>query len=180
MKDRYPENITIEIDRDRLRRYLNSLGLSFICWLFVMFSGLIGLSRGTEGVRDIVEPTYWKIALHLGASIAFWIMLGLALALAIYFVLIRRSAARRADEIELSVVGPFLHIKDNLGMRLDRKIHFRAIVDYSVVNGWLMRRHGIDTLKLTTTSVNAISIPGVKNATEVRDMLAEIDAAREL
>jgi putative N-acetylmannosamine-6-phosphate epimerase len=87
-----------------------------------------------------------------------------------------------AASLQVRVEGSFLRIIQKVPALQDRKLHFRAIVDYATVEGSLMRRFGIMTLQMTTTAGGAAStirIDGLRDCTKVRDMLAEIDSIRE-
>jgi hypothetical protein len=55
-------------------------------------------------------------------------------------------------------------------------------VDYGIMENSNMRRFGIQALKLTTLSGGLSSdvvVPAVRNCQQVRDLLSEIDLARE-
>jgi hypothetical protein len=64
----------------------------------------------------------------------------------------------------------------------DRKLHFRAMVDYAVVQDPLMRLFAISALQMTTTGAgqsSTIIVPGVTHCESVRDLLSQIDRCRE-
>ena len=77
----------------------------------------------------------------------------------------------------------FLHIIRGGYIREDRKIHFSMISDYAVVDGPLMRRFGIQAVSINAVSGRpnpSMDILGVIDAPHVRDLLCEIDRAREM
>ena len=81
------------------------------------------------------------------------------------------------------VEGAFLHIVQENYARVDRKLHFRSIVDYAAVDDILMRRFGLMALRMNTTGGgldSTINLIGIKDCLKVRDMLAEIDSIREI
>jgi hypothetical protein len=80
--------------------------------------------------------------------------------------------------------GPYLLVRtyDLLsGQWHDRKLHFKIIVDYDIVEDTWMRRYGIQSLRLSTLAggMSSIIIPAVKDCRKTRDLLNEIDHARE-
>ncbi len=80
------------------------------------------------------------------------------------------------------VEGAFLRISHEGIVRVDRKLHFRAIVDYALVEGPLMKHLGITGLHMTTTSGSPqgiLQLWGVADGEAVRDQLALIDSLRE-
>ena len=65
---------------------------------------------------------------------------------------------------------------------IDRKLHFRAIVDYATTQDALMRRFDLHALQMTTTAggpKSTLTIPGVKDCLKVRDILSDVDRLRE-
>ena len=188
MTDKYPENFEIEIDRDALYKYLcvKWLGLwvlgpvAFITFLTVLTAAIF---FGSTYDNDY-DPVYTQNILPetfkaLGKSlIVAEIILVPASLLFIYFVV--RNMAR---SLTVSVEGAFLHIVQGILIRVDRKLHFRSIVDYAVVDDILMRCFGVIALRMTTTGVgleSTITLVGIKDCLKVRDMLAEIDSIREI
>lgn len=110
------------------------------------------------------------------------LLLFVSVATLCYFIFSHRVAARSACGLEVRVEGAYLRVIDYTPYRIDRKLHFRVLVDYAVIDGPLLRRHGLQILRISTTAIGAggfINIPGVKNCEAVRDQLAEIDAQRE-
>ncbi len=110
------------------------------------------------------------------------IVMGMALGVLIYLAISHREAARLAESQRLRVEGPFLRIIRGGWGQSDQKIHFRALVDYTVIVTPLMRRFGIAALRMTTTASQPngfLVIHGIADAESVRDQLAEIDSLRE-
>ena len=179
MTDPYPQDLEIEIDRSRLRAYLRAKW--FVSWAIVL--GMFGMMFGLAGIGGILDQGMysWK-AILLISVMGIGIGLGLALLLAgaAYLVFNHRSAGRFADELRVSVEGPFLRIQQRLVVASDRKLHFRAIVDYAVVQDPLMRLFDVQALQMQTTGTSAtITVPGVKDCLKARDLLSEIDGQRE-
>ncbi len=81
----------------------------------------------------------------------------------------------------VKVEGPYLRIQSGGPVVTNQLLHFRAIVDFTVIEDPQMQKRGIQALSLGTTSGEGdpFELPGIKNCLEVRNMLAEIDAARE-
>ncbi len=183
MSDSYPENLSFEIDRVALRKYLRAQWL--LLWLyplaflgvlfgFVLFSNQLEKGRLASG--EILAAAVFSI----GGGLA----VGASLGLAGHFIFTYRSSRRFADTVELSVEGPFLRLRHQSKRRMDRKLHFRSIVDFVCAEDSLMRRYGIQSLQLTTTSGGphghgGLVINGLKDCLKVRDILAEIDRQRE-
>jgi hypothetical protein len=178
MSDSYPESFSIEIERQKLCRYLRCEALVTAllpCLIFGTYFGAIwGSRRRGDGPTDL-----WT-TIPLGMAIGFSV--GLVVALVLYIVLGHFTGRLRANRLEVSVVGPYLRIVEGVVMRRDRKLHFRSIVDYSCFAGPLMRVCGVGGIMLTTMAggqAGTVRIRGVKDALVVRDMLSEIDCLRE-
>lgn len=181
MSDSYPESFSIEIERVKLCRYWRRLwtySASMPCSIVGLFGGFaIGMPpkrRDFESVMDVVTTAGWSLAISV---VLMATLLGL-----VYVFFIRRIAKREADALYVAVEGPFLRIKEGVTNVKDRKLHFRAIVDYVYFQDSNMRKCGIEGLQLNTIGSGldaTIRIRGIKNALEVRDMLSMIDAQRE-
>jgi membrane protein YdbS with pleckstrin-like domain len=181
--DKYPENIEFEIDRPRLLKYwrLQALGGYCACAIFpaVMIAGpLIGEHFRHTSPPDVKEALV-TVLIFLAACSAAASLLGAAL----YFALGHYQAKWSADNLRLLVEGPYLRIVSGAVFVTDRRIHFRAISDYSTHDGPLLRRLKMKTISFRIIGqgqpVRSTSIPGVIDPIKVRDMLCEIDAARE-
>jgi membrane protein YdbS with pleckstrin-like domain len=181
MTDPHPLNLEIEIDRNRLRTYLRAKWL--VSWAIVL--GMFGIMFGLAAIGGILDQGMysWKAVLLVSvAAIGIGLVVALLFAGALYFTFNHRLAGRFADELRISVEGPFLRIRQRLVVATDRKLHFRAIVDYAVVQDPLMRLFDIHALQMTTTGSGAsstITVPGVKDCLKARDTLSEIDCHRE-
>jgi len=182
VKDIYPENIEIHINRDALRRYLR------VKWLLIwmgglsLFAFLFGMAVLTDVLDNSVgigiQETIFRIV--KGIVEIFLVVEGIATCL--YFMFSHHLAARMSKGLRVSVEGAFLRIIQTGYIRVDRKLHFRSIVDYATVQGRLMRRFGIIALQMATTgggNQSTIQIAGIQDCEKVRDMLAEIDSMRE-
>lgn len=182
MTDPYPQTLQIEIDRRKLCRYLRVQAI--LCWTItlVIISSLIGVATylseekvaKLESVADICRQSC--LGLGIGAAT------GLLLGLFCYLVFHHFSTRREADSLHVSVEGQFLRVREGSLFRRDRKLHFRAIVDYACFQGPLMRRCGITGIAMTTMAGGqgaGVNILAVKDAPKIRDMLSDIDRLRE-
>jgi membrane protein YdbS with pleckstrin-like domain len=181
MTDRYPENIEFDVNRDALRAYLRTRW--YLLWLGIpaFFGGFFGLMSVTDSSDDLHGVL--GLLLCLARGIGTGLLVSSAISTVLYLLFCHRIAARLAASLRVTVEGAFLRIVEEGYSRVDRKIHFRSIVDYTIVEGSLMRRFGVMSLRMTTTGSNqanpAIDISGLKDCEKVRDMLAEIDSSRE-
>jgi hypothetical protein len=180
MQDTYPPNIEIEIDRAALTRYLRLWWLAAWLWLAPL-GGLFAFSTIgaalNDGLPSGVHPLWLALkVVGTGAGIG-----GLT-GLTIYVLFCHRLAARQAAALQVSVEGAYLRIRQNVFLRTDRKLHFRAIVDYTTVQGCLLRRCNLHALRMMTTAGGQspfVTLHGIKDCLKVRDMLADIDRMRE-
>jgi hypothetical protein len=181
MDDPYPSHFEIEIDRAGLRKYLRTKWL--LSWAIGL--GLLGafggLASAGKAFDEGLKP--WTELLAIAArNMAVGLCTGLVLAAGLYLVCSHWLAALYANSLGMSVEGPFLRIRENWGARTDRRLHFRAIVDYAIQQGSLMRLFAVESLVMTTTGLgptSTITIPGVKGSLATRDMLSEVDRLRE-
>jgi membrane protein YdbS with pleckstrin-like domain len=182
MNDSYPDTLEFEIDRDALRRYLRVKW--FLSWVggLAFFGGMIGFGSVTgrldnhdySGILDLLA----LLATGIGRGLAGAFILSAIL----YLLLSHRLAAVEAASLRVIVEGAFLRIVQHGYVRMDRKLHFRSIVDYTTLEGPLMRRFGIMALHMTTTGGGnqaGLQIFGIRACPDARDKLAEIDALRE-
>lgn len=181
MTEPHPQEFELEIERDRLRAYLR---FKWFAWWIAALSALgigFGLSSVAKTLDQGLQPWDAMLILVVRAIGIGW-GAGLLLAGVLYFAFSRRLADRFADELRVSVEGPYLRIRQHVVVATDRKLHFRAIVDYAAIQDPLMRWFGIHALQMTTAGGGAtamITVPGVKDCLEARDMLSEIDCRRE-
>lgn len=179
MTDSYPESFEIEIEHEKLYRYWRrmwTLGASMPCLGFGVFVGFAA-AVPPKGRND------FESAMHVVTTVASGAVLGLAagtiVLLLIHALFIRRFARREADALFVAVEGPFLRVKEGVSCIRDRKLHFRAIIDYAYYQDSHMRECKIGGLELNTISGGTIRLRGIKDALEVRDLLSKIDAQRE-
>lgn len=183
MTDQFPTNMEIEIDRTRLRRYLRVKYFVSWCGLLVIFGALFGLASAEGTLKKHDDPSPAVVRHTMLTGLTRGVAISCALATTCYLVLSHWPAAKEARTARLAVAGPFLCIRQGAFVQSDRKLHVRAAVDYAVLDTWFARLFGIATLQITTmagTPQSTIRIPGVKNCLAVRDLLAKIDAAREM
>lgn len=179
--DSHPRQIAFEFDRENLRRYLRlrglalwSLGLGGLGATFGFITAMDMLQRGNAALADKF-PKALTVFAGVGAS-------GIILGLICYLLFSHRQAVTHSRSISLEVDGAFLRIREGGLLKTDRKIHFRSVVDYSLVESPLLRRFGLKTLRMTVpvgAPAGLIQINGLRNCEAVRDQLAEIDALRE-
>jgi hypothetical protein len=184
MNDPYPSTIDIEIDRAKLKKYLR------VKW-FLSWTGPLTGFAGMFGVASAIGAV-----LERGKSLAAGLVLAgeitggaFLLSTCLYLILSHHRAARLAATLQVSVEGAFLRIRQDACIRSDRKLHFRSIVDYTVVQGWLMRRFGLEGLYMSTLGgnpygaqqsyQNGLMVLAVKDCLKIRDLLSDIDRTRE-
>jgi len=183
MSDTYPVNFTIEIDRPLLRKYLQWRWSRSVVVVVACFFGIFGFAGSVDYIRDHATSQLGAI-LYMAGAVVISVALSLVASAVIYFGFVRRRVARYVDSLNVSVEGPFLRIREDGLVLIDRKIHFRSIHDYSTVQDSPMRKFGMYSLSFTTSGFRsahhgANAILGIKDCEKVRDMLAEIDAQRE-
>lgn len=181
--DSYPREISYAFDRPILLRYLRLRAALFWGVALVSIGLIMGLAtmsnhlqRGRGDLAERFAKAVWSPLYGAGG--------GLVLAAFCYGVLSHGPSRRQAEGCTLQVEGAFLRIRQGGLLRIDHKLHFRSIIDYSLVDGPLRRRFGLKTLQLTVAGVavqqgGGLAINGLVNVEQVRDQLAEIDAARE-
>ena len=178
--DRHPHSIRFDFDRENLRRYLRIKWA--LAWMLTL--GGLGAFFSTIRIGDALERAGTLTADNAATCLRFLATgtgAGFLLGAVCYLGFSHFRAGRLAATLSLEVEGAFLRISQGGLFKSDRKLHFRSIIDYSVVEGPLRRRFGLRTLVMTIPGGPAgmISIGGLHDCDAVRDMLAEIDAARE-
>ncbi len=149
------------------------------------FGGFIGLLIGFTATMGIIEKgdsSFCQTIVHLAIGLGWGLGFSFLIASFLYLVFSHFPVSRQAKTLSVEVEGPFLRIVRQSYTWQDRKLHFRAIVDYSTIEEFLMRRCGIKALQITTMAggqQSLIVIPGVRDCDRIRDMLAEIDSLRE-
>ena len=179
MQDLHPETIELEIERDKLCRHirLNSMR----AWAISM--GILALCPGVMWlIFGWLESDYpiWKL-LRTTAIITLIVeTAALLLAVILYYIISHWRIGIWASNLRVMVEGPFLRVIHGFAFKkTDRKIHFRALVDYVTLEDPSLRRAGLKNLVISKTDGYQLYIHGLKDCDKVRDLLAEIDAARE-
>jgi hypothetical protein len=180
--DKYPQNIDIEIDHNVLSNYLRTKW--FLSWFSSLsfFGCLFGFATVTDSIDKHKYDGINELLLLIFQAIGVGFLCSTLISIILYFIFSHRLAVKMATSLKIRVEGPFLRIIQTGSARIDRKLHFRSIVDYSTVEGSLMRRFGVMALQMTTTGGGVQSnfqVIGIKNCLQVRDMLAIIDSVRE-
>jgi Bacterial PH domain len=183
-KDGLPERLELPVDAPRLTRYLRLQDLAGWGTLALVVGGVFGLVAAAgfiEGQqRALPNPALGEIAAGALLRFALGPLIALAFPLFWYFLYGRRASRRQAEALRVRVEGPFLIVEEGGGLlRRSRKLHFRAIQDYIVEDGPLLRRAGLRRLRLTLNAPVALAIDGLCNPDETRDLLARLDAERE-
>ncbi|MDA3872613.1 MAG: hypothetical protein PF795_01455 [Kiritimatiellae bacterium] len=183
MTDPHPTSFEIEIDRESLCKYLRYTWLRGWTFAISFFGLLFGLIFSLERIADGKFEGLHHLIFLLTTGPIYGILIGMAVAIVLYFMLCHFRAKRISETLSLKVDGAFLQITQHLiGSKIDRKIHFRAVTDFSVIEDNRMRKYNIKALQMNTTGgspTGLIRIDGVKDCDNVRDMLAEIDSLRE-
>ena len=149
MSDQYPENLIVEIDRKRLQNYYCLSAFFGVTATLLFLGGFATIGRIGDQLKSAELKTINDLILFCVRGFAFGIGLSVFIALLVYFIFFHRAAARRAASLEVTVEGSFLRVRQHATLTTDRKLHFRAIVDYATIQGWLMRKCGIHALQMT-------------------------------
>jgi len=177
--DKYPETIEFEIDRDKLRKYLRTR--AFLFWNILTFFGAFG--NFINAIEDCEYSSKYDSILYITKGTLLGLLIGFCSAVILYFIFSHKCAKKTSDNLQIIVEGAFLRVVNKGYINTDRKIHFRALVDYTIMDGRLMRHFGLSVLAITTTGGGQqvpIRIIGLKDCQSVRQTLAEIDAIREI
>lgn len=182
-KDSFPLEIEFEIDRERLLRHLLTQARMICFGIALPFALLFAFSFFNSHVTPYRNADLW---FRIGWFCAYMIGGLAACALfgaALYFTYFRPSARLEAKHLRLMVDGPYLRMVSGGFVLLDQRFHFREISSYSLVQGPLLRRHGLKTLRFRvhgSSTAPPLSVPGLADPDRARDVLCEIDASREL
>lgn len=175
--NKHPERFEIEIDRAKLKTYLTCR----FAGTWAVLVGIIMFACTMLVLSAALRSEVLKALQIFGVT-----LIGSVVICAIGLITLTLPRIRRVvRDTELWVEGVHLRIKTYelaSGQWHDRKLHFKVIVDYDVVEDRWMRRFGIQTLCLHTTgggAASTISIPGVKDCSKMRDTLTELDRERE-
>lgn len=182
MNDPYPNDIEIEIDRAGMCRYLRLQAILVLTGLLGFLGSMFGwmFSTGRNNRANLSSAADYVQSFFTGLGLG--ALTGLLLAFLIYLVVYHFPSKKIAAALHVSVEGQFLRVTEGFLHRRDRKLHFRAIVDYTCYQGPLMRYCGITGITMTTTAGgqnSSLNVLAVKDATKIRDLLSEIDRLRE-
>ena len=165
MNDPYPTTLRVEIDRPRLESYLQAVGL--LEWTVplslagLIFGALLGMSPKAQAIAlNVPLLLNAPAVVAAGGSVGF--AAGFLITVIPYLIFRHHRAARFAENLEVSVEGPFLRLRGHNTAWTDRKLHFRAIVDFEVAQSSLMRRFGLHSLLMTTVGGYRLEVLGVK------------------
>ena len=182
MNDPYPHDIEIEIDRAGLCRYLRLQAILVLSGLLslpgFMCGGLIATAGNNRVNINNLADHFGRFFIGTGLGV----LAGVLLAFIVYLIRHHFSSKKIAAALHVSVEGQFLRVTEGFLHRRDRKLHFRAIVDYTCYQGPLMRYCGITGIAMTTTAGGQgalLNVLAVQDATKIRDLLSEIDRLRE-
>ncbi|TWT64999.1 hypothetical protein [Allorhodopirellula solitaria] len=183
LKDKFPQEIEFEIDRERLLGYLlmqSRLGCYGIVLPFALLFAFTFFTSHMAPYRDagLLFQLGW-LTIYLLAGLFACAVLGSLF----YFPYFRPSARLKANNLRLLVEGPFLRLVSGGFIVLDQRFHFRDVSCYATVQGPLLRRHCLTSLQFRIQGrLNSppLSVAGLADADRVRDTLCEIDASREL
>lgn len=179
-----PATFEIEIDRDAHCRQLRRqyfLASTICCALLGVFIGC-GLIEWALGERFDSPQTYLGLVSRIAVTIGGALGIGFIVGVALYRVFLRSYCARAAANFSAHVEGAFLVLRSGWRTVRDRRIHFRSIIDYSTIETSFLRKMGVKTIAFSTPGAQQGTrnvIPAVRDADRVRDLLAEVDAARE-
>lgn len=180
--DGFPTNIEFEIDRQSLRRYWRLQGIIGCCIPGVLFSMLFAVAFYSAFLESKPEIRLaaivgWFVAFLVGAIIA-----GLVAGTILYFAICHWPSELAARNLRVMVEGPYLRIISGSAFLTDRRIHFRAISDYSTHEGPLLKKLGMKSVsfRIIGSQPSSQQLPGLINPDQVRDTLCKIDAAREI
>lgn len=183
-KDGLPERLELPVDAPRLTRYLRLSDMAGGGLLVLLAGGVGGflaaLSTVEQQLDTVPRPDLAEIAVAGFLKWGLLLLITCSPLLAWYGLYARRALRRQAEALRVRVEGPFLVVEEGGGwLRRSRKLHFRAIQDYSVEDGPLLRRAGIRRLRLSVNASMPLLIDGLCNPDETRDLLARLDAERE-
>jgi hypothetical protein len=180
--DKFPEQVEFEIDREKLFRYRRRQSIYFCLGFPSLISLILAIAifggRVEKQQQWTIEQLVWMGLAYLAVSLAAAVLAGVL----IYVVFVRRELTLAVRNLRLVVEGPFLRIVSGGSFVSDRRIHFRAISDYSTHESPLMQDYGMKLLSFHVCGdcdARSTTVAGLKDADNVRDMLCEIDAARE-
>jgi hypothetical protein len=182
IEDPFPHEIEFEIDRERLLRYM-------------LIQARIGCFVLTFPISLLLAVAFFnaRMAPYPNAGIWFqfgWFsiyMMGCFLVCGVfcqilYLAYFRPSARLKAKNLQLMVEGPYLRLVSGGYMLVDQRFHFREICSYTTVQGPLLRRHGMKSLRIRLnghSTTPPLTVTGLIDVDRVRNVICEIDASRE-
>jgi Bacterial PH domain len=176
------EKFDIEIDRVGLLAYLRWSAALALCSIFTFFGGMFALGLAADILQKESASNLFSAVITSLRAVGLGVGCGFFFGLICYLIFFHWRSLKIAQTTTLRVDGMFLHIIRGGFIREDRKIHFSMISDYAVVDGPLMRRFGIQAISMNGVSGRpnpSMVILGVIDAPRIRDLLCEIDRARE-
>jgi membrane protein YdbS with pleckstrin-like domain len=148
----------------------------------IFFGGMFGVAADGDAIKKDGFADLASALLVILRVFGVGIGSGFFFTLICYLIFFHWRSIKVAQTLILRVDVMFLHIIRGGFIREDRKIHFSMISDYAVVDGPLMRRLGIQAISINGVSGRpnpSMVILGVIDAPRIRDLLCEIDRARE-
>lgn len=169
-----PTNQLGTIKYHRKIRFIWHGVISFVISIFLFFILISNHENRPNGIREdysIDEILALKICLIVFVALQIFTH-------GLYLILNRKFKIE-----EYSVVGPYLQIKSFGFINADRKIHFKDLADYKVVEGPIMRSCGIKSIYITCSpgpnGIAYVRLLGIEDAEKWRDVLIKLDAERE-
>lgn len=179
--------IELDIDREGLRRY-HRYRASIV--LPACVAGVVGfftiIAHMPNPNNDVSYESVGDFVATVGIHLAIATAIAWVIGLLIQHVCIGRFADRYAAGYRVSVEGPYLRIISDGYSYCDRKVHFRDLNEYSIMQSPGMRRAGIVSIvighqdpKARAPSPGTIVLEGVHDAENLRDQLSRLDGERE-
>lgn len=183
--DRFPSKLEFEVDHHKLVK-LNRIVAQFGCYgACLLIASVLSLGIAKNTIVFYANSSFMTICGIVSLNVSLGLVAGMLLGSLFYFGYFRAAAKRRAENQKVLVEGPFLRVISGGYFVTDNRYHFREIHRYQISQGPLLRKLGLKTLSLYCSSGRSnqssclINIDGLANVDEVRDILCEIDAARE-
>src|SRR4051794_2115695 len=165
--EQHPTNIEFEIDRKRLMPYWQIQGFAGCCAPGMLGGFFIMVTLFEDYLTGHRHSSFGHLYLVRLAGLGVAAIIGLVLGLLLYFVMAHYPAKWAATNLRLIVEGPYLRIVSGAIFVTDRRIHFRAISDYSTQHGPLLKWLGMKTLAFNiigSSHVASTKVPGVVDA----------------
>jgi|GEM_PF-4136297 len=175
MNHHQSEHFKIEIQKELLRAYLRT---KWSLFLWVGFS-IISITYGFLIGKDLIQYGMTPLS-AMSLSIGAGLLIALLMTLGMYVMFLHTQGEKMSANAHLSIEGPFLKIMEGNFIKEDRMVPFQSIVEYAVIESQLMKKFGIQSLQISTSSQNSqsiIEVVGVKNCQQVRDQLVKIHSS---